>query len=108
MIFLRTVIFPLVQLFVVRQIMKWGKSLDWQRVREDLVARVEKLVPGEEWDEAAKFVTEVLVDLVAQWFQGREIPQSKIDATNLVHHALDDANEKLLKALAQRALERAK
>lgn len=51
--------------FVMRQLAKWGKSIDWAMVKADVDARVRALVPGEWLDDEAVQMAHALVDALA-------------------------------------------
>jgi hypothetical protein len=51
--------------FLVRQLAKFGKSINWQKVKEDLRIRTEALVPGSWFDDEAVALVYTVVDAAA-------------------------------------------
>jgi hypothetical protein len=51
-------------LFAVRQVAKYGLSINWTHVRVDVTQRVEKLMPGDMLDKAAVTVAMTVVDKI--------------------------------------------
>lgn len=51
--------------FVMRQLSKWGESIDWAKVKADVEERVRALVPGEWFDSEAVAVVMALLDAAA-------------------------------------------
>jgi hypothetical protein len=51
--------------FIIRQIAKFGKTIDWSQVKADLALRVEDLVPGKWLDPEAVALCNALVDAAA-------------------------------------------
>jgi vacuolar-type H+-ATPase catalytic subunit A/Vma1 len=51
--------------FLVRQLAKFGKSINWQKVKEDLKTRTEALVPGSWFDDEAVALVFTVVDAAA-------------------------------------------
>lgn len=49
--------------FIMRQIGKWGSSIDWAKVKADVEGRVRALVPGEFFDEEAVTAVMALLDV---------------------------------------------
>jgi hypothetical protein len=49
--------------FVMRQIGKWGSSIDWAKVKADVAERVKALVPGEWFDAEAVAAVMALLDV---------------------------------------------
>ena len=52
--------------FVVRQLAKFGRDTDWDKVKVDLDQRVRKLVPGNFFDDAAVEIVFTAVDAIAE------------------------------------------
>jgi hypothetical protein len=52
--------------FVVRQLAKFGRDTDWEKVKVDLDQRVRKLVPGNFFDDAAVEIVFTAVDAIAE------------------------------------------
>lgn len=52
--------------FIVRQLTKYQKTIDWAKVKADLAARVAALVPGEFFDHDAIEMVNALIDAVAK------------------------------------------
>jgi len=83
------IIWTLLVWFVERQIKKWGKDLDWAKVKVDLVKRIRALVPGERFDDAAAFMVEVIVDLVEMYVKQGLTPElAAIQAKGDLDHEL--------------------
>jgi len=53
--------------FVVRQLAKFGRDTDWDKVKVDLDQRVRKLVPGNFFDDAAVEIVFTAVDAIAEF-----------------------------------------
>lgn len=51
--------------FVLRQLTKWGQSIDWVKIKIDLELRVKQLLPGEMFDDEAVKIAFAVVDLFA-------------------------------------------
>ena len=51
--------------FMLRQLAKWQKGIDWAKVKADLAARVAALVPGEWMDQEVIDIMMGLVDAAA-------------------------------------------
>jgi hypothetical protein len=51
--------------FMLRQLAKWQKSIDWAMVKADLKKRVEDLIPGEWMDAEIAAMAMALVDAAA-------------------------------------------
>jgi hypothetical protein len=51
--------------FMLRQLAKWQKSIDWAKVKADLAARIAALVPGEFLDEEVVQIVMGMVDAAA-------------------------------------------
>jgi len=51
--------------FVMRQLAKWGSSIDWAKVKADVEERVKALVPGEWFDSEAVAIVMALLDAAA-------------------------------------------
>lgn len=49
--------------FVMRQIGKWGTSIDWAKVKKDVADRIAALVPGEWFDAEATAAVLAFVDV---------------------------------------------
>lgn len=49
--------------FVMRQIGKWGKGIDWAKVKADVTERVKAIVPGEWFDAEAVAAVMALLDV---------------------------------------------
>lgn len=52
--------------FIVRQIEKFGETIDWAKVKADLKPLVEKTVPGTWFDAEAVAAVNALVDVAAR------------------------------------------
>lgn len=50
--------------FVMRQLAKWKKGIDWEKVKTDFQERVKALVPGEWLDSEAAALAGTLIDMV--------------------------------------------
>jgi len=51
--------------FALRQIGKWGTSIDWPKVKADFAIRVRDLVPGEMLDDEAVAAAMAVIDIFA-------------------------------------------
>jgi len=51
--------------FMLRQLAKWNKSIDWAVIKADLAARIAALVPGEWMDDEVIAIMNSLVDAAA-------------------------------------------
>lgn len=52
--------------FLVRQITKFGRDTDWNKVKADLDVRIRKLIPGTWFDDEAAELAGVIIDAVAE------------------------------------------
>lgn len=57
-------VFRAVAWFVWRQIEKYGRTLNWDKVKRDAQERVRKLIPGSKWDDGAAAFVGLIVDLI--------------------------------------------
>jgi len=55
-------IFEVVLSFVIRQIAKYGDSVEWDLVREDIREYVRKIIPGDAFDETCVSLVDHILD----------------------------------------------
>ncbi len=58
------IVLNMVVSFVLRQLAKFGKDIDWAKVKSDLGERVRQLVPGTWFDEEAVALVNAALDAV--------------------------------------------
>lgn len=93
------VILQMVSYFIERQVMKFGENIDWGLIKADLEKRISDLVPGAAFDNVAKYLVSVLIDLVAELFK-----QAGTVATEKVAENVTNANRALAYELTKRAM----
>ena len=102
---MNSMILGFVRVFVERQVIKFGKALDWELVKKDLVFRISQLVPNQFFDEAAAFIVGVLIDLMKAYFDSKPLPE--VLGGDLLSKSLDsafaDAQNNLLRTIAYKA-----
>lgn len=54
--------------FVERQLLAWGRQVDWEKVRADAKTRIAALVPGTYWDDAAVYLVDVFISVASAYF----------------------------------------
>ena len=59
-------VISLVIAFVVRQISKYGKEIDWAKVKADAEIRIRALIPGEWFDDEAVMLVNAIIDRAAE------------------------------------------
>lgn len=62
--------------FVFRQIKKYAESIDWNLVKADAMIRIAQIVPGEQFDGAAKTLVSIFIDFVEEYFTGRNLDEA--------------------------------
>jgi hypothetical protein len=75
---------PLLKWFVERQILKWGRDIDWEKVRADAKKRIAALVPGTNLDDAAIYLTDVFISVASAYFVKPEF--DGVDASTFTEH----------------------
>lgn len=65
--------------FMMRQLAKWQKGIDWPKVKADLAERVRALIPGEWLDAEAVSLMETLVDAAAAVLAANEVLEQIIN-----------------------------
>lgn len=102
---INNLVLGLVRVFIERQVLKFGKALDWNMVKTDLDARIRKLVPGEYFDDAAAFVACTLISLVEAYFATKPLPELSGDATTkILDIAFTSAQNDLVRTIATKAM----
>jgi len=66
-------IFEVVLSFLIRQIVKYGNSIDFDIVREDVRELVRKIVPGTIFDETVVQFVDTMIDGIVYLFENLEI-----------------------------------
>ncbi|HAT75761.1 MAG TPA: hypothetical protein DCS19_02695 [Flavobacterium sp.] len=66
-------IFEVVLSFLIRQIIKYGDSIDFAIIREDVRELVRKIVPGNIFDETAVQFVDTMIDGIVYLFENLEI-----------------------------------
>jgi hypothetical protein len=97
-------VLQIVKWFVERQMLKWGKALDWTLVKKDLEERVKSLVPGTQFDDTAAYVAGVLIDIIAGYFKDTNTPTDAPQAQQILQQAFQVAQGTVLRQVAQLAL----
>lgn len=93
------VLLQMVSYFLERQLAKFGENIDWALIKIDLEKRISDLVPGAAFDNVAKYLVSILIDLVAELFkQG-----GKIEVAKTAEH-VTSANRALAYELTKRAM----
>lgn len=65
--------------FVIRQVVKFGKGIDWVLVKADGAVRVAKLVPGDWFDAEAVMVFEKAVDVMEMVLSSGEVIEQIVE-----------------------------
>mgnify|MGYP007044010483 CR=1 FL=1 len=76
--------------FIWRQIQKFGREINWELVKAEFAPRIRRLVPGEEFDETAIFLFDLLIDMIVALIGTKDFPLSKQDVKRLVAEAHND------------------
>lgn len=100
---INNIILGIVRVFIERQILKFGKAIDWTMVKADIAPRLCKLVPGDYYDATAVVIVSTLIDLVATYFASCPIPDAPGgDIGKLVDEAFTSAQNNILRELASK------
>lgn len=95
----------LVVQFIMRQLEKFGHSIDWAKVKADLKTRVEALIPGTWFDAEAVAAVNAIVDAAAKAMASTHDIQMILDliAAQKWPEAFDALKALLLKVWAPKA-----
>lgn len=58
--------------FLMRQISKWGKSINWPMIKADVAARIAKIVPGEFLDAEVVAAAMMMIDVAEKVLSASE------------------------------------
>lgn len=62
--------------FVFRQVKKYADDIDWGLVKADAMIRIAQLLPGDQFDGAAKALVYAFIDFVEEYFTGRNLDEA--------------------------------
>jgi hypothetical protein len=94
----------IVRWFIERQVMKWGKALDWTKVKSDLEIRVKALVPGDQFDSIAAYLAGMFVDVIAEYFKDNAVPLDSPQMPQILGQAFQYGQTVLLRKVAEAAV----
>lgn len=97
-------ILQLLLFFVWRQIQKWGSDINWDLVKADAVARIAALLPGDRWDDVAQMLVGEIIDIIKELLESKNLVSPNQQEVEVV---FNDAQQLLLRRLAEKAMKRA-
>ena len=97
-------VLAIVKLLVDKLIIEQGEKLDWVKLKADAQSKLDALLPPSIYDDVAKYLVGVLLDLVSAYFVQNAIDKP-CEAS--VHQAVNAAGGKLLKEVGKAAVKAA-
>jgi hypothetical protein len=100
---LQDVLLTLIRYCLEVLLIDWGKTQNWDALKTEMCARIDKVIPNSTWDTAAKYVASVLVDLVAEYFTNAKVDPAAPTAKDVLDQAWTYAMQNLLRRIATTA-----
>jgi hypothetical protein len=83
--------------FAVRQIAKFGKQVDKEKIKADLKPRLEKLIPGVQLDQAAVIVMNSVIDGIFDFLSSADVLAAIV--SKLLEGKIDEVIQEIAKYL---------
>ncbi len=102
---INNIVLGIVRFFIERQLVKWGSSIDWTKVKADVHERILKLLPNSMYDQTAAYIAGILVDIVADYFKANPAPAATApEFSKCINDVFNMAQEKVVSVLAAKAM----